>query len=232
MTSFDSLVRNSIVFAGTSEQVAPEPGSSIVHLVTAALEQAVLAQGVQSPDPWPQDGPATIIRLPSSDWIAPLTVAIEGQRGKVWTCQPRERADTSPELETLPRTGTGVGVWVTHQGSAVPPMETQAAERVVTVTGLTASIIARTIEIVSGGAIAIEDEDWTGMSLPMVAAAIRSDITPDACRTRLRRVSRLYWQPDPQNDRDDRHTALPLSGEAAQSSPKTLAPIKGPGDTP
>lgn len=226
MSSLADMIRTSTVSAGTTSAVLPPADSLIVTLVATALEEAALAQGVLLPDPWPRDEPPCTIVVPNADWISPLTTAIDARRGNVWGCTGKTGKAMS-ELEVLLCIEQGGGVWIAQQPSQIPELVRRTAERVVTVPPLTSSAIARTIATVTGSTIDIADSDWAGLTLSLVAVAIRNGSTPEQCRERLRRWAAIVARDNAVVAAPHPRPTLPLEGPAALWADETVALLSG-----
>lgn len=187
MSSLSDFIRQSSVQAGNTAHVMPKRDSGIVVLVTAALNEAALSQGVLLPDPWPKDRSPSIILVPDVAWVAPLTVAIDELGGAVHATPSREKSSVASDLDVILRIEDGASVWVATDLSQVPELAKRTAERIVTISGLTSSAIAEAIALVTGEPISIDDTDWKGLSLALVATSIRAGETAQSCRERLRR---------------------------------------------
>ncbi|WP_061911999.1 AAA family ATPase [Devosia sp. Leaf420] len=227
MSSLSEMIRNSTVNAGMTAHVMPAVVSSIVILVTAALEEHALSQGVLLPDPWTKDAPPTIIFVPDSSWLAPITVAIDARGGAVHATPSREKSEVASDLDVLVRIEDGASVWVAASSAHVPDLARRAAECVVTVQGLTSAAIARAVGTVTGQEVIIEDADWRGLSLPLIASSIRSGETAEACRDRLRRWSEHTDETADTSEKTEESDQWPVFGSAALWLTETLALFDG-----
>lgn len=227
MSSLSDMIRNSTVNAGMTAHVMPAVESSIVKLVTAALEEAALAQGVLMPDPWTKDAPPTIIIVPGSSWLAPMTVAIDARGGSVHATPSREKSEVARDLDVLVRIEDGASVWVAASSAHVPDLARRAAECIVTVNGLTSAAITRAVGTVTGEEIIIEDADWHGLSLPLIASSIRSGDTAETCRDRLRRWSAYTDETADAGEEIEESDQWPVFGSAVVWLTETLALFDG-----
>jgi len=215
MSSLSNLIRNSSIRAGNTAHVMPKPGSGIVSLVTAALQETARAQGSLLPDLWPKDAPPSIILVPDVDWIAPITVAIDELGGAVHPTPSREKSDVASDLDVILRIEDGASVWVATDLSQVPQLAKRTAERVVTIAGMTSSAIADAITKVTGEQITIENTDWEGLSLALVGTSIRCGATAQSCRERLLRWAGHIREETLSGKDADTATSPPVFGPAA-----------------